>query len=75
MNKQLINQIKTRADVSEETAIQAAEAVVAFLEEKLPDAVAPHVKAVLNGETMTDSIQDAIGDKLGGLGGLFGGDD
>lgn len=75
MNQQLIDQIKTRAGVTDETAKQAAEAVVAFLEEKLPDAVAPHVKAVMSGESMTDSIQDAVGSKLGGLGSMFGGDD
>jgi len=79
MNQQLVDQIKNRAGVTDETARQAAEAVVAFLKEKLPDSVAPHVTAVMSGESINDSIQDsvgdAIGDKLGGLGSMFGGDD
>ena len=79
MHQQLIDQIKTKAGVTDETAMLAANAVLSFLQEKLPDSVAPHVAAVMSGESVTDSIQDtvtdAIGDKLGGLGGMFGGDD
>ncbi len=78
MNEELINQIKSRADVTDETARLAAEAVVSFLEEKLPDSVAPHVTAVMSGESLGNSIQDsvgdAIGDKLGGIGGMFADD-
>ena len=79
MQQELIDRIKNTAGVSDETAGLAAKAVLGFLQEKLPDSVAPHVASVMSGQSLTDSIQDsvtdAIGDKLGGLGSMFGGDD
>lgn len=72
MNQQLISQIKTRANVTDETAEEAAEAVMAFLTEKLPDSVAPHVLGVMRGESAGDQMKEAVAGKLGGLGGMFG---
>ncbi len=79
MQQELIDRIKNIAGVGDETAQQAAAAVLGFLTEKLPDSIAPHVTAVMKGGSIKDTIQDsvtgAMGDKLGGLGSMFGGGD
>lgn len=75
MQQELIDRIKAKAGVSDETAQAAAEAVIGFLEDKLPASIAPHVAAVASGQSLGDTVQGAIGDKLGGLGSMFGGGD
>lgn len=74
MEEKLIQQVMERTGVSREVAEKAAEAVISFLEEKLPDAVAGHVRTVAKGGSLMDAVGGGLGDKLGGLGGLFGKD-
>lgn len=65
MQKELIDKIKNRANVSDDTAKAAAEAVIGFLKDKLPANVAPMIDSAANGESLTKGVTDSIGGKLG----------
>ncbi len=79
MKQQLANILQERVGLSEEISLQAATVALAFVKEKLPDSISSHFDALMAGESVTDAVTGALGDKvggaLGGLGGLFGGDD
>lgn len=47
---ELIQQVMQRADISEESAAKAVDAVLSFLREKLPSPVAAQVESCLGGE-------------------------
>ncbi len=64
---ELVRIVAQKTGLSEEQARLAAEAVLAFLKERLPEPLAAQVTALLQGQGPD------VGDLLNGLGGLFGG--
>jgi hypothetical protein len=72
---ELIKSIAKKVGISEAQAKQAAEMVINFLKEQLPEPLASQVEGVLDGDlSALGDLGDLgdIGDALGGLGGLLG---
>lgn len=69
---ELIKKVSERAGIGEDQARSAVETVVGFLKEKLPAPIAGHLDSVL-GSSAAGGAVDKAGDVLGGLGGMFGG--
>ncbi|MCC6180137.1 MAG: DUF2267 domain-containing protein [Chloroflexi bacterium] len=68
MREQLASAIRERTGLDEATALQAADAAIGFLKEKLPPALAP----MLDGQSPDLSDPGALLEQLGGLGGQLG---
>lgn len=68
MIDELIGKVSEKTGLGEEQSRQAAEAVVDFLKERLPEPIAGQLDGVISGEG------GGIADSVSGLaGGLFGG--
>jgi ribosomal protein L7/L12 len=70
---ELIKRVSEQTGIGEDKAKQAVDTVVGFLKERLPAPIAGHVDSVLN--SSGGMIADKAGDLLGGLSGMFGGND
>lgn len=68
---ELVKTVAERTGLPEDKARQAAEAVIGFLEEKLPDPIADKLGDFIEGKG--DDIGDAIGDAADKFKGLLGG--
>ena len=70
---ELVKQVVAKTGLPEEQARQAAEVVVSFLKEKLPEPIAGQIDAVLGGSAgdISGMAEQASG-LVGGLGGLLG---
>lgn len=68
---ELISTVSERTGLPEDKARQAAEAVIGFLKEKLPDPIADKLDDFIEGKG--DDIGDAIGDAADKFKGLLGG--
>lgn len=66
--QELIQQIAERAGISEESAEQAVDAVIAYVKEHAPTPVAAQLEAFLVG----DMGKSAVGAAKGALSGMFG---
>ncbi len=67
---ELISRIMQHANISEESARSAADAVLGFLREKAPAPVVAQIESYLGGEgTGGESLASTASSALGGLGG------
>lgn len=66
--QELIQQIVERAGISEQSAEQAVDTVIAYVKEHAPAPVAAQLENYLSGE----SGQSAVGAAKGALGSMFG---
>ena len=66
--RELVQLIVERAGISEESATQAVDAVVAYVKEHAPAPIAAQIENYLTGEPAAS----AIGGAKGVLGGMFG---
>jgi hypothetical protein len=66
--QELIQQIVERAGISEESAGQAVDAVIAYMKEHAPPAFSSQIETYLN----SDAATSAVGAAKGALGGMFG---
>ncbi|HKW53131.1 MAG TPA: hypothetical protein VJO12_05520 [Stellaceae bacterium] len=66
--QELIQQIVERAGISEESAGQAVDAMIAYVKEHAPAPVASQIETYLGSDTATS----AVGAAKGALGGMFG---
>jgi len=69
--KQLAEQFQQRLGMSEELSTKAAALAIEFIKEQLPESIAPHLDSMLEADSVSDLVSDALGST--GLGGLFGG--
>lgn len=67
---ELIKTVSERTGLPEDKARDAAQAVLDFLKEKLPEPIASKLEGFVEGQG--DAIGDAIGDATDKLKGLFG---
>ena len=68
--EQIVTLIVEKTGLSEENAQQAADVVLGYIREQLPDSVAGMLDSVIDGGEMPTSMGDVVS---GALGGLFGG--
>lgn len=74
MMDQLINTVAEKTGLSHEQAQSAAEAVIGFLKEKLPEPAASLLGNAVGGDgNEGGGLADQASNMLGGLGGMFGG--
>jgi hypothetical protein len=66
--QELIQQIVERAGISEESAGQAVDAVIAYMKEHAPPAFSSQIETYLNGDAATSGA----GVATGALGSVFG---
>ena len=74
VQQELIDRIKAKADVSDETATAAAEAVIGFFKDKLPDSLGEQLDNIAAGQSPTEAFKDSVTDKFSSIGGMFDGD-
>ncbi len=68
MMDELVKRVSEKTGLSEEQAQSAAEAVVGFLKERMPEPVAGQIDSYVSGEGggITDSISGLAGGMFGG---------
>ena len=66
--QELVQRIFERAGISEESATQAIDTVIAYVKEHAPAPIAAQVESYLTGETAAS----AVGAAKGALGSMFG---
>lgn len=71
MQQELINRIKEKAGVSDETAHAAAEAAIGFFKDKMPDSFADQIDRIAEGDSVTDAFAGSITEKFSAIGGML----
>ncbi|RME08167.1 MAG: hypothetical protein D6803_01915 [Anaerolineae bacterium] len=69
---ELVQLIVEKTGLSEDVARNVVTVVLDFLKERLPEPVGSNLEALLEGVDLSDGLD--LGDVMGGLGALFGGD-
>ena len=70
MIDELVNRVSEKTGLSEEQSRQAAETVIGFLKERLPEPIAGQIDKYVSGEGGDGGIADSVS---GLAGGMFGG--
>lgn len=71
--EQLIQKLKSQADLSEEQAKQAIDVFIGVIDDRLPDAmVNPVVEALKGNDDAAQQLEAAADGALSKLGGMFG---
>jgi uncharacterized protein (DUF2267 family) len=69
---ELVQQVKSRVNLSDEQARQAVETVLQQLRQHLPDPIGQQLDELLRGNKSLSDLGD-LGGMMGSLGGMFGG--
>lgn len=71
--EEIVKQVAERTGISEAQAQTAVITVVGFLKSRLPESLAGHLDSFIGGGAAPAGGGGGIGDVLGGLGGMLGG--